>query len=650
MSEALADLVRPFVPPNYTGVVAFAGEAWRAGRVVDLEWHSEDCTCGRDLPRDALEIIGVGNDRGVVQIDWQALSESERAQVRLSVERVIETGITIYHNAIADIMKLRANGFNVTAAGHARLEDTMLADSVMYSEMDHGLGDLNARFGRLPTDYKALRHSHPDLYNAADLVATFYVWQELERALAADPLAASIYRQFSIPFIDLAIEREEAGIAVDPVVALKLFDKYTARIRQATTLARAYTGDPLINLASPDQMQWWVYGVYGMAEQRKRAGWGEVGPLTLEKDALAELRRAQGAEWDEEDEPTLDQAIENTEAGAWGTGLLEAKYLFTGAQQRLTHYVLPCLDYTGKGLDVQVTAPKARIYPRTKIHGQASGRVGWVEPALPQMKGETAALITPDPGRTWIGHDWSNIETWLLGALAGDDAILRAKAEDWDTHVVNFCDMTGTPHPPILTKAVHTSPEAAAWRAAVNWKGDDDLRRTFAKRFVYRLHYRGKAKNAGNIPGARALKFDVGRLVAASDAYLGRHESVVKLWAAIEAQADVERLVRTFRGRPRRLNETYRNKRNREASNHPMQGGVADIWIETAILVKRAAPWAGLVYGAYDSMWWDVPAAREGEFLGLYAPIVERTMDVCGRQMSFPAAYKMRRGAGASSE
>src|SRR5262249_2696257 len=155
--------------------------------------------------------------------------------------------------------------------------------------------------------------------------------------------------------------------------------------------------------------------------------------------------------------------------------------------------------------------PKARIYPRCKIHGQASGRVGYVEPALPQMRGETAGLIRPDVGRVWVGWDWSNIETWHLGALANDPVILEAKAKGWDTHLVNFCDMTGTPRPMhTLTKAFHTCEcrECSAWRTRLAWTGDEDLRRIFAKRFVYRLHYRGKAKNAGNIPGARALHFD----------------------------------------------------------------------------------------------------------------------------------------------
>jgi DNA polymerase I-like protein with 3'-5' exonuclease and polymerase domains len=648
MTDQDIALLRAFLPQVERTAMALFADALTLERVLDAEWHSEVCECGRDLPDGELEWIGVGNDKLVVQLDWQAAPEPLRVEIRRSVEMLVSAGTTIYHNADADIRALRRHGFNITAAGHARLEDTMLADAVTDSEEDHDLGDLNRRHGRLP-DWKQYGFADVVLRNACDVVGTYWVWKGLERRFAADPQAHDVYRSMSIPFIDLAIEGEEAGIAVDAPVALQLFDKYLDRITHATLLARAYTGDPTLNLASPEQLKWWVYGVYGMPEQRKRAGWGQEGELTLEKDALAELRRGQGAEWDEEDEPTLEQALENIEAGGWGAGLLEAKYLFGGAQQRLTHYVIPCLEVEGEGINRKVVAPRARVYPRCKIHGQASGRVGYVEPALPQMKGDTAKLFCPDLGTVWVGHDWSNIETWILGGLAGDELILEAKDKNWDTHTVNFCDGTGTPRPThTLTKALHTCPCPACvlWRTTYQWLGEDDLRRVFFKRYIYRLHYRGLAKNAGNIPGARALKMDVPRLIASSEAYLAKHPALPAYWAAVERQADVERLARTFMGRPRRLTEEYRNKRNREACNLPMQGGVADIWITTALLVKAAAPWARLLYGAYDSMWWVVPEAREAEFLGIYAPIVERELDVCGRRMSFPAAYKIRRPAG----
>jgi DNA polymerase I-like protein with 3'-5' exonuclease and polymerase domains len=80
----------------------------------------------------------------------------------------------------------------------------------------------------------------------------------------------------------------------------------------------------------------------------------------------------------------------------------------------------------------------------------------------------------------------------------------------------------------------------------------------------------------------------------------------------------------------------------REACNHPMQGGVADIYITTALAVKEAAPWARLVYGAHDSQWWEMPGYRREEFEALYRPIVEREYVIRGRRVRFPADYKYK--------
>jgi hypothetical protein len=44
-------------------------------------------------------------------------------------------------------------------------------------------------------------------------------------------------------------------------------------------------------------------------------------------------------------------------------------------------------------------------------------------------------------------------------------------------------------------------------------------------------------------------------------------------------------------------------------------------------------------------MWWQIPEDRQIEFLGLYAPIVERPLMVNGHSVSFPADYKYRAAA-----
>ena len=321
----------------------------------------------------------------------------------------------------------------------------------------------------------------------------------------------------------------------------------------------------------------------------------------------------------------MEQAWTNIDEG--GHPLLEARYLFLSAQQVVSHYIMPCLDIADRdfegGYKGDLLGPGERIWPECRQHVQASGRHSYVGPALSQMTDDMLTLITPDPGTCWWGHDWEQIEVRLLAYLANDPVYIEAFARGEDIHELNARAIFGPKGGPEL----------------------EALRRRFIKAFVFRLHYRGKAKNAGDIPGTRALGLDVDRLIAASQRYLLAHPALPPYWQSLEAEADHTGGVRTFMGRFRKLTSTFLAARNREACNHPMQGGVADIYVTTALLVKAAAPWARLVYGSFDSQLWCIPDARRLEFAMLYQPIVERTFRINGHDVSFPADYKLREAA-----
>lgn len=597
-------LLQSVLPPVYTldgdddsDASYVLGHYWHARVCVDLEW---------DEKTGELETIGIGNPRTCTQVNWKRCSEPLREQVRAWVARVIALAPVVMHNADADIRKLRANGFAVTAESFYRLDDTMLAHAVLHSEEDHDLGYLNAELGKLP-DYKYLRKvpGAESVYNAADLVATCLIWDAIDAEFVGDPQARAIYETQSLPFLWLAIEGEEAGIRVVPGVPEVLYAVHDLKRQQARNLLHAYCGWP-VNINSPDQMKTLLYDIEGFAVQ-----YDKDDKPTSGKDAISALRRSVGTEWDAADEPTLEQAWANIAAG--GNVALEARYLYMGAQQAVTHYIEPCLG-------------RDRIYPECRIHVQASGRVGYVGPALPQLKGDLLKQIGPDPGCVWVGHDWKQIEVRVLAVEANDRVYLDAFATGADIHEQNV-------------------------RAVFPAKGSPELealRRRWIKAYVFRLHYRGKPENAGDIPGTRGLFATRNtaeleeRLKLASEAYLGLHPALPIFWAKVDDEADRTGMVRTFMGRPRRLTSQWAGARRREASNHKMQGAVADIFITTALLVKQAAPWARLVFGAYDSHWWQVPAARQLEFVALYAPIVEREFVINGHRIAFPADYKVR--------
>lgn len=608
---------------------------------IDLEWDE-------NWPH-RLECIGIGNEKWVSQFWWQELDLVAQDKLRQDLLDVCRAVPVVIHNAVGDIKKLREAGFAFLGPQNfAELNDSMVLHHHLESENQHDLEYLGLEHGSLPA-YKDLRTvaGAEDVYNACDLVQTCVVWNRyLKPAMNRDPRTEFIYRTMSMPFIWQIIEGEEAGIRVNPHTPVPLYQKYDIKRVQATTLAQAYAGWPL-NLGSPDQMAHVLYNVEGLPIQRKRAGWGEEGAVTVGKDAIATLRRLQGTEWDADIAPTLldsevvdDEGVVQVHKGAMsniedgGHPILEARYLFMGAQQAISHYIMPCLDiiegprYVGTGVkEPDLFIPRARIWPECRQHVQSSGRHSYVQPALSQFKDDMLTLITPDVGTCWVGHDWKQIEVRLLAYLASDQVYIDIFARGGDIHEENVRAIFGA----------KGSPELEA------------LRRRFIKAFVFRLHYRGKPENAGDIPGTKSLGLVVDRLIEASARYLAVHTALPPYWHAIEVEADRTGGVRTFMGRLRKLTAQYLAARNREACNHPMQGGVTDIYVTTALQVKAAAVAARipvrLVYGSFDSQFWQVPSEARLDFIGIYQPIVEREFVVNGRTVTFPADFKLKEAA-----
>ncbi len=608
--QEMLNRLRAVLPPIYENAWPSAGIIDGSRICLDLEW---------DEDTGALEIIGFGNEKWVCQWAWQTLNEQSRERLRKALLSTLASTVVIIQNADGDIRKLRANAFRISGpADFLKLEDPMLAHAVLHSEEDHDLGYLNATMGPLP-NYKHLRKIAPREYNAADVVSTCMVWDVLAEELIADIQAERTYRTQRLPFIWLAIESEEAGVAVCPTTPVPLYEKFDGKRRQARMLLQAYTGWPA-NINSPDDMKHVLYNLERLPIQRDNTGaaYWEEEKATADKNAIATLRRHVETEWDESESPTMEQAWENIEAG--GNSALEARYLFMGAQQAVSHYVLPCCVTEGEKDKKRVVGVRTRIYPELRQHVQASGRHSYVGPALQQMKGELLTLIQPDASTCWVGHDWKQIEVRILAFEARDESYLQAFREGKDIHSINTRDIFG----------------------AVGNKELEELRRRFIKAFVFRLHYQGKPENAGDIPGTRALGLNADGLVDASERYLAKHPALPVYWARIAAEAERTGMVRTFMGTPRRLTSPWKNARAREACNHPMQGGVADIYSTTALLVKATAPWARLVFGAHDAQWWQVPISRRLEFLARYAPIVEREFTINGQQVSFPADYKFK--------
>lgn len=583
--------------------------------VVDTEFSRESrwlATLGMGYP-------GMGSG---LQVWFAHLDPVSRSVVRNSFLDLVKKVPVVYQNAMADIPVLEQN-LGVKYEDYCQIEDTMLAHAVLWSEWPHTLEYLASIYGKYPK-MKHLSAVNPELYNWGDVLDTISVWEGLQRELTKDPASERVYREQSLRLIPILLKRAKAGIATDQEAVQKAAKDLEDRTVFAVGLAHAGAGYP-INIGSDTQLKTYLYDFKDYPVQLSK----ERKP-TVDSDAITNLRKHLGPMPDLDTEAadglSLEAALERIQEGA--DSILEARVIYAAAKQEKTHFIRP--------LEGQV-----RVYPSIKIHAQASGRWSITEPPLQQFPGYLGSLLVPDPGEVWMGWDWDQVELRVLAALCKDKLYLEAFENDWDVHTLNACAIFSLPEP-ADKKDPHRSEVDSAWRMAAGWVGKEDIRRTFAKRFVYRLNYGGDPRTAGDIPGAAQLGLNGNGLVTASNRYLAAHPAMAAWRVEVAANARVTGVSRTFMGRRRRLLGEGRAI-VREAYNHPMQGAVSDILNVCTVQISEACPGAVLVYTVHDAAWWSVRAGEDASFRRIVNPIITQTWNIGGVHVGIPAKWKDKR-------
>src|SRR4029077_7038383 len=297
---------------------------------------------------------------------------------------------------------------------------------------------------------------------------------------------------------------------------------------------------------------------------------------------------------------------------------------------------------------------RERVYPTILTHTQATGRWSIVDYPTQQLTQDLEGVLKPDKGKVWLKHDWDQVELWLQGAIARDEPLLRAKREKWDIHALNTAEAFGLPYPPNRADA-HGHPDNLAWRQLVGWKGKDDPRRSFSKRFVYRILYRGNPAHAGDIPGAKALGLDGGKLARAARAWLLPHAAIPLDWTRTDEFILRHGYTRTWAGRKRRTLSVGPSGRItdaicRELCNHRMQGGVADLLNLSLLELLQTMPYLKLLGSKHDALTMECPEDQEEASWPEYQRIVQQARDIDGGSMTFPASYKRLRWDGTTEE
>lgn len=596
-----------------------------------LSWVVVDTEFGRESK--FLNLVGIGGwheTQGIVggQLEWHD-SDAQKGTRQAFVQRyarLIRTTPVWFWNAKADLPILQ---HNIHVGGsrfvdYARFDDAMLLHHVLWSDQAHDLEFVASLLGQY-TKLKHLSRTDPLMYNWGDVIETIQIIKAFKQQLSLDRRLADVY-EWKRRLLPCIIEREALGLRVNTARVAAAIPEYEAKLRDVASLAQAYCGYPL-NLLSPGktgQLARYLNEVEGFSLD------------SVSKDDISEVRRDL-LPFDADTEKrsmAVDYVLQRVDDGAHP--LLELRALAARDSQILNHFLTSM-----SGID--------RCYPQIQLHTQSSGRHSTVDPPLPTFPDDLTDIVLPELGHVEWSYDWDQIELRIIAAEANDAPLLKAFENCHDIHTLNACDIFGLRYPPDLVdpnRPCADSDPLFAWQDESHWKGKKDLRRRFAKVFVYRLLYGARPETCNDIPGVVVLGLDVRGLLRASENWLNRHPAIRTYQRKLAAQASQTGQVYSFMGRRRTLQETG-EEAARQAMNHPMQGGCMDVYEEVLYEIDKAFyPDLRFRWGAHDSQKWDVELSyfdsSDGQAcLRHAAAIVQQPRMINGREVRFPATFQV---------
>ena len=590
------------VPPPFVGTQATIRDvfAWfdRAESqpwiALDTEYFPETST---------LTMLGMGTPgKDCCILPWlvsqhYVFNDVTRHAIAGRVRTLVATVRVVMHNTLADLPILKRNMDVVVPPG--QIEDTMLADGVLWCELAHDLGSLARRYCA-HNQHKQLADVDPVAYNHGDVLATIDARLAQIKEFAADPASECVYREQSLALIPLVLEAHERGIRLDQDAVRTMATQLGADKTRIGYEAQATVGWP-INLGSISSasgrghIQTWLGRAMSYPVKRHP----KTHQPTWDDDALAGLAKQYP------DDP-----------------IITARLAYAGVTQLLNHYITPFIRADGTVME--------RCYPRFSLHTQTSGRWSTQNPPMATLhrSGSLDHLFIPDPGEAWVGYDIDQAELRVMACEARDETMLAVFREGRDIHTENTMAIWGWT----------TLPE--------DWQGKRDERRTFAKTLTHRLDYMGDPKKCMDIPGAEKLGMTSARLQRAAEAYFARYPGLRRYHVARSAEYQRTRTARSFRGR-RRIAWGQGMTMIRELMNHPFQAGVADIFNLTLLRVWEALrPYGGrFVYQSHDAAWWGVCEDCVEAATGAIREIFLAPWRINGVDMVMPVSFKpVRRG------
>ena len=457
----------------------------------------------------------------------------------------------VLHDAKGPMLALAARGWILRGL----VSDTALAAYLVRPDQrSYDLADLTLRYLKRELRTDAADSGQGELMfgdetdtsgaGGADQTAMLHARAVLDLAEALDVAieehgGARLLAEMELPLVDLLVQLEQAGVAVDLDHLESLESHFADEVKRAADEAYAVIGKE-INLGSPKQLQVVLFEELDMPKtKRTKTGW------TTDADALQSL-------YEKTEHPFL-------------TALLR-------------HRDVSRLRQTIEGL-LKTVAPDGRIHTTFNQTIAATGRLSSTDPNLQNIPIRTEegrrireGFVVGSGFETLMTADYSQIEMRIMAHLSEDALLIEAFRSGRDFHAVTAARVFD----------VEPSDVNTEMRAKI-------------KAMNYGLAYGLSAFGLG-----QQLRVDPAEARGLMDEYFETFGGIRDYLAGVVDEARRAGFTETIWGRRRYLPDlTSDNRQRREmaermALNAPIQGSAADL-IKVAMLnVDRAITTAGL--------------------------------------------------------
>jgi DNA polymerase-1 len=403
----------------------------------------------------------------------------DKADILLALKSLMEdpTVKKVAHNAMFDCQFLRGR-FDIRVQG--LVADTMLMHYQLNENDNHGLkelaarltdmGDYDAALGEFLKQYRTRAKKHygqipTDMlyaYAAADVDATFRLYNMFKAQLDADPGLKWVQEEILMPLLEVLMDITYEGVAIDEQECINLRGEYSGKMTEIAMRLQQKAGYP-IKVTSTDHLRAFLFG---------------YNPKSLPIESLDFQYQAVSALSDKPstNRSTLEELKEQTRP-SWTPAQTTERHevisdiLAYRKMSKLTStYLVGLLRRLGKD---------GRLHASYKIHGTVTGRLACSNPNLmniPRAKGGVKTVFVPDhrertifiPGATGrlirvpvtkrkiIEGDFSQAELRVMAKMSDDPTLKQAFNDDIDVHILVASEVFGIPFEDIVDEIERT--------------------------------------------------------------------------------------------------------------------------------------------------------------------------------------------------